>query len=112
MILATWQILALKKPNAPSHSVTGCLSSSKTKLNMEAFRKLLRAAPQEHAINPSDDIYPLTAFDQIKPYQMVLGWSMRFNDVLDAAKLGSSLSELLEMGDWRKLGGRLRRNVS
>ncbi|KAF3760398.1 hypothetical protein M406DRAFT_343506 [Cryphonectria parasitica EP155] len=34
--------------------------------------------------------------------------TMRFNDVLDAEKLHVSLSKLLEIGDWRKLGGRLR----
>jgi hypothetical protein len=36
---------------------------------------------------------------------------MRFNDVLDAEKLHDALSELLEIGDWRKLGGRLRFKV-
>lgn len=37
---------------------------------------------------------------------------LRFNDVLDPDKLRSSLQELLEMDGWRKVGARLRSNVS
>ncbi|KAI6784829.1 uncharacterized protein J7T54_007922 [Emericellopsis cladophorae] len=43
---------------------------------------------------------------------IVVTWTLRFNDVLDADKLHSSLSELLEIGDWRKMGGRMRMNES
>ncbi|KAK2601761.1 hypothetical protein QQS21_004645 [Conoideocrella luteorostrata] len=39
-----------------------------------------------------------------------MGWTMRFNDVLDANMLHESFKKLLEIGDWRKLSGRLRRN--
>jgi hypothetical protein len=42
---------------------------------------------------------------------IVVTWTLRFNDALDADKLHTSLSRLLEIGDWRKLGGRLRINV-
>lgn len=34
---------------------------------------------------------------------------IRFNDVLDAEKLHDGLARLLEIGGWRKLGGRLRK---
>ncbi|KAF5579662.1 BCL5p [Fusarium subglutinans] len=37
-----------------------------------------------------------------------MAWTMRFNDVLNADKLHQSLSELLNIGDWEKFGGRLR----
>lgn len=39
-------------------------------------------------------------------------WTFRFDEVLDADKLGNSLSELFQMEGWRKLGGRLRRRVN
>lgn len=55
-----------------------------------------------------EDVYPLHALDDIKPNRMFVSWMMRFNDVLDAQLLDSALSRLLEIGDWKKLGGRLR----
>lgn len=58
------------------------------------------------------DEYPVHLMDGCKLNHKVLGWTMRFNDVLDADKLHSSLTRLLSIGDWRKLGGRLKRNVS
>jgi hypothetical protein len=39
---------------------------------------------------------------------IVVTWTLRFNDVLDPEKLHASLSKLLEIGDWKKVGGRLR----
>ncbi|KAK8009793.1 acyltransferase [Apiospora arundinis] len=38
----------------------------------------------------------------------IVSWTLCFNDVLDSDKLHSSLFRLLEIGDWRKVGGRLR----
>ena len=58
-----------------------------------------------------DDVYPLHALDDIKSNHIFLSWIMRFNDVLDAKILYDALSRLLEVGDWRKLGGRLRFKV-
>jgi hypothetical protein len=61
----------------------------------------------------SDDVYPVHMLDDIKTFRdLVVTWTLRFNDVLDADKLHTSLSKLLEIGDWRKVGGRLRLNVS
>ncbi|KAK2775312.1 lysr family regulatory protein [Colletotrichum kahawae] len=58
---------------------------------------------------PTDDVYPVHFFDDTKPFRgMLLNWTLRFDDVLDADKLESSLSRLLEIGDWKKLGGRMR----
>lgn len=53
-----------------------------------------------------DDVYPLHVFDDIKSRRIFVARVMRFNDVLSAEMLVASLSRLLEIGDWRKLGGR------
>ncbi|RKK85207.1 hypothetical protein BFJ71_g14261 [Fusarium oxysporum] len=60
--------------------------------------------------SPSDDIlYPTHMIDNVSILKfLVMAWTMRFSDVLDANKLHKSLSELLTIGDWKKLGGRLR----
>ncbi|KAJ5144631.1 hypothetical protein N7448_002023 [Penicillium atrosanguineum] len=60
---------------------------------------------EKHSAFARDDIYPLHALDNNPNW---VNWVMRFNDVLDAQKLNSSLSRLLEIGDWRKFGGRIR----
>ncbi|KAJ6084309.1 transcriptional regulator sdnM [Penicillium sp. IBT 16267x] len=59
----------------------------------------------------SPDVYPIHVLDNIKANHCYVDWLMRFNDVLDAEKLKAALSRLLEIGDWKKLGGRLRRKV-
>ncbi|KAG6041588.1 hypothetical protein E4U41_003325 [Claviceps citrina] len=56
------------------------------------------------------DEYPVHLLDGSKLNHKVLGWTMRFDDVLDADMLHSALTKLLGVGDWRKLGGRLRRD--
>ncbi|GIZ45827.1 hypothetical protein CKM354_000897800 [Cercospora kikuchii] len=58
----------------------------------------------------SDDVvYPLFMLDDTKTLRgIVVTWTLRFNDVLDPAKLHNGLTNLLEIGDWRKIGGRLR----
>ncbi|EXF74678.1 hypothetical protein CFIO01_08748 [Colletotrichum fioriniae PJ7] len=57
----------------------------------------------------TDDVYPVHFFDDTKPFrEMLLNWTLRFDDVLDAEKLNLSLSRLIEIGDWRKFGGRMR----
>lgn len=62
----------------------------------------------EKPVFANEDIYPLHALDNSPDWVV---WVMRFNDVLDAQKLNDSLSRLLEIGDWRKLGGRIRCKV-
>lgn len=44
--------------------------------------------------------------------KLVLEFTYRFDDVLDAEKLKSSLERLLEIGGWRGLGARFRKIVS
>ncbi|KAH6869537.1 hypothetical protein B0T10DRAFT_501491 [Thelonectria olida] len=78
---------------------------------MDAARKLFRAKPTPALKVDGDDVYPLFVLDDTKLYrELMLTWTFCFNDVLDAEKLHSSLSKLLEIGDWRKLGGRVRKN--
>ncbi|GAB0138198.1 hypothetical protein EsDP_00006439 [Epichloe bromicola] len=79
----------LGKPLGPSHSV--------------------RRSPPLVSKAESDDIYPVHMLDGSKALRnIVLAWTLRFNDVLDADQVHGSLSRLLEIGDWRKIGGRLR----
>jgi hypothetical protein len=67
------------------------------------------AAPNPYA---DDDVYPVHILDDTKTFRnIIITWTLCFNDVLDTDKLQSSLAKLLENGDWRKLGGRLRLNV-
>ncbi|ATY59998.1 alpha-1,2-mannosidase family [Cordyceps militaris] len=51
------------------------------------------------------DVYPVHIFDNLKLRRIFVARVLHFNDVLDAGKLQSSLTRLLEIGDWRKLGG-------
>ncbi|KAJ6782760.1 hypothetical protein PWT90_10332 [Aphanocladium album] len=50
------------------------------------------------------DVYPVHSFDNMKSRRIFVARVLHFNDVLDAGKVQSSLTRLLEMGDWRKLG--------
>lgn len=43
--------------------------------------------------------------------EIVMEFTYRFDDVLDAGKLKSSLERLLEIGEWKSLGARFRKNV-
>ncbi|KAL6857342.1 hypothetical protein J3F83DRAFT_763686 [Trichoderma novae-zelandiae] len=65
-----------------------------------------RSAP---AIVPTDEIAPLHLFDDTATLRgFTLMWTFKFDQVLDADKLGASLSQLFQMEGWRKLGGRIR----
>ncbi|KAK2608720.1 hypothetical protein QQS21_002709 [Conoideocrella luteorostrata] len=68
------------------------------------------AAAAEVSDTSDWDEYPVHLMDGSKLNHKVFGWTMRFNDVLDADMLHSALTRLLEIGDWRKLGGRLRQD--
>lgn len=62
---------------------------------------------------PTDEVLPTHFLDDTPGNRsFVLVWTLRFNDVLDPDMLHSSLTRLLEMKGWRKMGGRLRLNVS
>nr|POF21074.1 hypothetical protein CFP56_66488 [Quercus suber] len=78
---------------------------------MNYLRSLLgyKDPPVSSAPVEGDDVYPAHALDGTIQNRKFVTWLLQFNDVLNADKLHHSLSELLEIGDWRKLGGRLRR---
>ncbi len=82
---------------------------------MAALWRLLGAPPARSpppAVE-SDEVYPVHMLDDTQTLRdIVVTWTLCFNDVLDADNLYMSLSKLLEIGDWRKLGGRLRLKVS
>ncbi|KAK7456634.1 hypothetical protein Landi51_01910 [Colletotrichum acutatum] len=58
---------------------------------------------------PTDTVVQLSAMDSSWMMRMmIMSWSMCFHDVLDPVMLHDSLSELLTIGNWKKLGGRPR----
>jgi hypothetical protein len=82
---------------------------------MEAIRRLLTipSKPPSPPHVESDDVYPVHMLDDTATLRsIVITWTLCFNDVLDADKLHASLSKLLNIGDWGKIGGRLRLKVS
>ena len=81
---------------------------------MAAFLRLLGTSPARGPPPVENDvIYPVHMLDDTKTLRdIVVTWTLCFNDVLDAEKLCASLSRLLEIGDWRKVGGRLRLKVN
>lgn len=64
-----------------------------------------------HGSDSGADVYPVHLLDNATANHSLASFVMRFNDVLNPKTLSDSLSKLLEMGDWRKLGGRLRLRV-
>ncbi|KAL4924526.1 terpene cyclase/mutase family protein [Aspergillus undulatus] len=62
---------------------------------------------------PTDLIVPVRSWDDMRHIRsFTFDFTYRFDDVLDPSKLESSLGRLLEIGNWRQLGARLRRNRS
>jgi hypothetical protein len=85
---------------------------------MTFIRSIFGASPAEapaHApdlADNDDEVYPVHLFDDPGRLEvLVTSWTLRFNDVLDKDKIHESLAKLLEVGDWRKVGGRLRQKV-
>jgi len=82
---------------------------------MAAFLRRIAGSPSTNTSPPVHDddvVYPLHMLDDTKTLRdIVVAWTLRFDDVLDVEKLHDSLSRLLEIGDWRMLGGRLRLKV-
>ncbi|KAI1267383.1 hypothetical protein F5Y18DRAFT_336789 [Xylariaceae sp. FL1019] len=61
---------------------------------------------------PTDEVVPVQLFDNTSTLRkVIMVWSFRFEEVLDPDKLNDSLSQLLQMEGWRKLGGRFRRRL-
>ncbi|TWU72502.1 hypothetical protein ED733_002151 [Metarhizium rileyi] len=62
----------------------------------------------EPILNDDEVVYPIHPLDQSSLHQELVTWVLSFNDVISAVSLHQSLCTLLEIGDWRKLGSRLR----
>lgn len=82
---------------------------------LQTIRRLVlgqtRWAPN-YPIDPTDTVLPVFYFDDTPLLRNYVQCStLRFNDVLDAAMLRESLSQLIALPGWRKLGGRVRMNV-
>lgn len=72
-----------------------------------------KAKRKPPAIVATDTIVPVHFWDDTEYYRALVPCAaLRFDDVLDADKLCNGLMRLLEIGDWRKLGGRLRMNAT
>ncbi|VUC28969.1 unnamed protein product [Clonostachys rosea] len=54
------------------------------------------------------EVYPLHFLDNHPGFKETYTYTLQFNDVLDSDMLHEALCRLLNYGDWRKLGGRLR----
>jgi hypothetical protein len=66
----------------------------------------------EEYLRPPDTVIPLHyEDDQAVNRSTNMTFTMRFDDVLDVGNLHSALLRLLEIGNWRKLGARLRKGV-
>ncbi|KAI0410410.1 hypothetical protein F5X98DRAFT_368818 [Xylaria grammica] len=84
---------------------------------LKAIQRILQPSLKDGFYNeacPSDqldDIYPVHFIDQAAILRSSLvSYTFRYDRVLDAQKLLGSLAKLIDSGDWRKLGGRLRNN--
>jgi len=81
---------------------------------MTFFARFLPQAAKDDTAHlyENDIVYPVHALDDNKTFRnALLSWAMCFNDALDANKLQQSLTKLLSIGDWKKIGGRLRLKV-
>ena len=69
--------------------------------------------PSSYPTNPTDTILPVYYFDDTPLLRNYVQCStLRFNDALDAEMLRESLSRVIALPGWRKLGGRVRMNAS
>jgi hypothetical protein len=74
---------------------------------------LFQAARKPPPTVPTDTIIPMHFFDDNAINRSVLLYiTLRFDDILDSEQLRHGLERLMELGDWRKLGARLRMTVS
>ncbi|TLD33371.1 hypothetical protein PspLS_01184 [Pyricularia sp. CBS 133598] len=76
---------------------------------MKGFLRELGFGRAPH--NPTDDVFQLNVMDRAGAISNMMGWTMlRFDQVLDPVMLRETLVSVINTGDWRKLGGRFRRN--
>ncbi|KLU85083.1 hypothetical protein MAPG_04115 [Magnaporthiopsis poae ATCC 64411] len=77
------------------------------------MRGLMGWARGQPARDPTDDVFPVHELDACDDMANMVVWTMlRFDEVLDAEMLRDSLARLPTIGDWRKLGARIRMNAA
>jgi hypothetical protein len=70
------------------------------------------ASSRDMETAPGDEAFPARFWDTNDVFKkIVMEFTYRFDDVLDAEELRSSLERLLEIGEWRNLGARFKKNV-
>jgi len=103
-VLLTLGIHALRKP---------LLSFLKEVFSGVSGRSATRKGVSVSPSKELDTIYPVHFIDQAAIVKSsLISYTFRYDHVLDTKRLRDSLALLLGSGDWRKLGGRLRQNVS
>lgn len=76
---------------------------------MNLFKK---PNPPPPAKVPTDTVVPFRFWDNSSVLRMIcMDFTFCFEDVLDASKLKNALERLLEIGEWRQLGARVRMRV-
>jgi hypothetical protein len=82
---------------------------------LQTIRRLVLGQPRPTSncpTNPADTVIPVFYFDDTPLLRNYVQCStLRFNDVLNATMLKESLSRVIALPGWRKLGGRIRMNV-
>lgn len=74
---------------------------------------LFQAARKPPAVISTDTVVPVHVFDDNLIHRSVLLYiTLRFDHVLDPEKLRHGFQRLMELGDWRKLGARVRMTVT
>lgn len=76
---------------------------------IQRVRSLLgfaKPSPRPHETYPVHFIDPTPILRD-----SIITYTFRYNCILEPAKLHDALTRLLKAEDWRKLSGRLRRNV-
>lgn len=77
------------------------------------MRLFSRSKPPAPEPVPTDKVVPVPLLDdQPRWHQRCVHYGYLFNDVLDSDKLRQALQRLIEIGEWRKLGARIRMNVN
>lgn len=80
-------------------------NNSKLSLHTETSSRNMETAAD-------DEVFPARFWDAHDVFKkIVMEFTYRFDDVLDPEKLRSSLERLLEIGEWRNLGARFKKNV-
>lgn len=79
---------------------------------LNSFFNLFSSFSSSSPDNTHDDTYPVHFYGQTGIIRdTISNYALRYNAVLDADKLRDSLVSLINTGEWRALGGRLRCNV-